>query len=68
MGAGQLREFYLMWILGQDLPSIVSVRPADGEDWPPIADKSLIKEEIAIRHNIFSLSWSISWSLTRLTG
>ncbi|PCI48065.1 MAG: kinase [Alphaproteobacteria bacterium] len=44
------REFYLMWILGQDLPGNVTVLPADGEDWPPVADKSLAREEIEARH------------------
>ena len=50
-GVKDVREFYLMWILGQDLPGNVTVRPADGEDWPPMADKSLTKEEIETRHS-----------------
>ncbi|KND19388.1 kinase [Pannonibacter phragmitetus] len=28
------REFFLLWVLGQDLPGAITVAPADGEDWP----------------------------------
>lgn len=28
------REFFLLWVLGQDLPGAVSVKPADGDQWP----------------------------------
>jgi serine/threonine-protein kinase HipA len=45
-GVKDVREFYLMWILGQDLPGNVTVVPADGEDWPPIANKNLTLAEI----------------------
>jgi serine/threonine-protein kinase HipA len=30
-----VREFFLLWILGQDLAGAVTARPADGEAWPP---------------------------------
>ena len=33
------REFFLLWVLGADLPGAISVRPADGEAWPPDADQ-----------------------------
>ncbi len=29
------REFFLLWLLGHDLPGAVTVRPADGETLPP---------------------------------
>lgn len=29
------REFFLLWVLGKDLPGAVTVMPADGETWPP---------------------------------
>lgn len=32
------REFFLIWVLGRDLPGAVTIRPADGEAWPPDAD------------------------------
>jgi serine/threonine-protein kinase HipA len=28
-------EFFLLWALGSDLPGAVTVRPAEGEAWPP---------------------------------
>jgi len=28
------REFFLLWILGQDLPGAITVMPIDGEAWP----------------------------------
>jgi len=31
------REFFLLWVLGADLPGAVTIRPADGEEWPPDA-------------------------------
>lgn len=30
-----VREFFLLWVLGMDLPGALTVRPADGEAWPP---------------------------------
>lgn len=33
-GVNPAREFFLLWVLGQDLPGAVVVRPADGEAWP----------------------------------
>jgi len=32
------REFYLLWALGHDLPGAITIRPADGETWPPDLD------------------------------
>jgi serine/threonine-protein kinase HipA len=34
-GVNAGREFFLLWVLGRDLPGAVSVRPADGEALPP---------------------------------
>ena len=36
-GVNPVREFYLLWVLGQDLPGAIIIRPADGEAWPPDA-------------------------------
>ena len=30
-----VREFFLLWGLGRDLPGAITIRPADGEAWPP---------------------------------
>ena len=37
-GVKPVREFFLLWVLGEDLPGAVTVLPADGEAWPPDAD------------------------------
>lgn len=33
-GVNSEREFFLLWVLGQDLPGAITVTPADGEAWP----------------------------------
>lgn len=37
-GVDPAREFFLLWVLGVDLPGAVTVVPADDEDWPPQAN------------------------------
>ena len=34
-GVNREREFYLMWVLGEDLPGALRIIPADGESWSP---------------------------------
>jgi serine/threonine-protein kinase HipA len=34
-GVNPAREFFLIWVLGQDLPGALTVRPADGQTLPP---------------------------------
>jgi len=36
-GVNPQREFFLLWALGKDLPGAITIRPADGEAWPPDA-------------------------------
>ncbi len=33
-GVKPVREFFLLWVFGMDLPGAVTIRPADGEAWP----------------------------------
>jgi serine/threonine-protein kinase HipA len=33
-GVNPAREFFLLWVLGQDLPGAITVEPADGEELP----------------------------------
>jgi serine/threonine-protein kinase HipA len=35
------REYFLLWVLGQDLPGAITVVPADGEAWPDEAHNVL---------------------------
>jgi serine/threonine-protein kinase HipA len=37
-GVNPEREFFLLWVLGQDLPGAITIEPADGEEWPPGVD------------------------------
>jgi len=34
-GVKSVREFFLLWVLGQDLPGAIVIQPADGEELPP---------------------------------
>lgn len=33
-GVNPVREFFLLWALGMDLPGAITIVPADGEAWP----------------------------------
>jgi serine/threonine-protein kinase HipA len=37
-GVNPVREFFLLWVLGQDLPGAITIEPVGGEAWPPGAD------------------------------
>ena len=37
-GVNSVREFFLLWVLGDDLPGAITIRPADGKSWPPDVD------------------------------
>lgn len=34
----QSREFFLLWVLGRDLPGAITIRPAENQAWPPTKD------------------------------
>lgn len=34
-GINAEREFFLLWVLGRDLPGAITIQSADGESWPP---------------------------------
>ena len=38
-GVNPKREFFLLWMLGRDLPGAITIMPADGEAWPPETDR-----------------------------
>ena len=44
-GVNPEREFFLLWVLGQDLPGAISIKPADGEALPPEVHERLDGEE-----------------------
>jgi serine/threonine-protein kinase HipA len=39
-GVNQVREFFLLWLLGADLPGAVRVQDAEGRSLPPVEDSS----------------------------
>jgi serine/threonine-protein kinase HipA len=57
-GVKKEREFFLLWVLGRDLPGAVTVEPTDGEAWPPGApdDGQSQKEERERKALRFSLA------------
>ncbi len=40
-GVNPQREFFLLWMLGQDLPGALSIHPVEGEALPPNAEEEL---------------------------
>lgn len=53
------REFFLIWVLGQDLPGAITVTPADGQEWPQAEaaaefddDAAGEREETALRFSL----------------
>lgn len=40
-GVNQAREFFLLWVLGQDLAGAITVLPAEGETIPPNAHQEI---------------------------
>ena len=48
-GVNPEREFFLLWVLGDDLPGAITIRPADGEEWPPEVGEALTEEAVIER-------------------
>ena len=38
-GVNPAREFFLLWVLGSDLPGAVTIMPTDGDAWPSDAGR-----------------------------
>jgi serine/threonine-protein kinase HipA len=72
-GVNPEREFFLLWVLGDDLPGAITVKPADGEDWPPVAGEALDedavreREEKALRFSLAGVQLKFS-AVTSATG
>ena len=52
-GVKQTREFFLLWMLGRDLPGALSVHPAQREALPPQVEEELTPDK---RHNMLRFS------------
>jgi serine/threonine-protein kinase HipA len=72
-GVNPEREFFLLWVLGDDLPGAITVRPADGDDWPPEAGEPLDddavreREEKALRFSLAGVQLKFS-AVTSASG
>lgn len=55
-GVNEKREFFLLWALGKDLPGAITVRPAEGEAWPPGTDGDDAESEARNRENALRFS------------
>lgn len=59
------REFFLLWVLGKDLPGAVTIEPADGEAWPPGTDEDVKTadenpQENALRFSLAGVQFKFS--------
>ena len=51
------REFFLLWVLGKDLPGAITIEPADAEAWPQEVGQAPETQEEAREHALrFSLA------------
>ncbi len=72
-GVNPQREFFLLWILGTDLPGAITVTSADGEVWPPDTaddiDEATLSEhkEKALRFSLAGVQLKFS-AVTNATG
>ena len=55
-GVNPQREFFLLWVLGKDLPGAITVEPADGEAWPPDPSEALEGAMEEVRENALRFS------------
>jgi serine/threonine-protein kinase HipA len=70
-GVSEKREFFLLWVLGQDLPGALTIRPADREALPPNADKQADEARNKRGSNILRFSLAgvqLKFSAVKNTG
>lgn len=54
------REFFLLWVLGSDLPGAVTVVSADGEEWPPDVGDDVESDEDTQKRRDKALRFSLA--------
>ncbi len=61
-GVNAEREFFLLWMLGRDLPGALSIHPAEGEELPPGLDEELVgpKGSKALRFSLAGVQLKFS--------
>ena len=63
-GVDPAREFFMLWVLGRDLPGAINIRPADDEAWRPDAhdhdNHDDDRRENALRFSLAGLQLKLS--------
>lgn len=63
-GINPKREFFLLWVMGRDLPGAITITPAEGEPWPPekdgVAPLGQIARETAFRFSLAGVQLKFS--------
>jgi serine/threonine-protein kinase HipA len=54
------REFFVLWVLGKDLPGAITIRPADGHAWPPVEDRGAAADDRDDRRGENALRFSLA--------
>jgi serine/threonine-protein kinase HipA len=54
------REFFLLWVLGRDLPGALEIHPADGRSWPGRDDDKAEQAAIAAEQDESVLHFSLA--------
>ncbi|MBR9785480.1 MAG: type II toxin-antitoxin system HipA family toxin [Gammaproteobacteria bacterium] len=62
-GVNPAREFFLLWVLGQDLAGAITVEPADGESLPPNVQQDIddeMKIDVPMRFSLAGVQLKFS--------
>lgn len=63
-GINPKHEFYLLWMLGRDLPGAITIPPIDGEAWPPETDHEVeigqVSRETILRFSLAGVQLKFS--------
>ena len=62
-GVNPAREFFLLWVLGQDLAGAITVEPADGEALPPNVQQDIddeMKIDVPMRFSLAGVQLKFS--------
>lgn len=71
-GVNPKREFFLLWMLGRDLPGAITITPADGEGWPPETDREVaaghVSREAMLRFSLAGVQLKFSAAMEATGG
>ena len=59
-GVDPAREFFLLWVLGMDLPGAITIQSADGGEWPPQSDRRTDVDESGNDRRQHALRFSLA--------